>query len=135
MNLKDRRVNILKDIIELYRDTDIYGKLLELINSNENIVYILKSEAMVYSLLMTSNSLKWNGNHAIYEYEDYMVRYQKGYQLYIDFAYYFLGAIVVYPSLDYQVDSKLIDYAVNFDDFDYKEFLTDDLVVLGRKIA
>lgn len=136
MSIDSIRKNILRSIIELYQNTGYYDKLLELIANGENIADLLKGEAVVYHLLMSRTRLIWNGDCAYNEYGEFTSRYQRGYQLYIDFVYYFLGAKVVYPSLGYLVDENLKDLSLLFDDhIDYKSFLDDIPFILERKSA
>ena len=136
MQINAIRTEILNEIIELYQDTEHYERLLELIIQKENIVHLLKSEAVVYQLLMSSNKIVWNGNQASPLYGDYMARYQKGYQLYLKFAYYFLGANVVYPSLDCQFNENLKDLSLlSSGKIDYQEFLNENINVSQRKLA
>lgn len=137
MDLNERRTMILNSIIELYQGTEQYDTLLELLTKNENIGQLLRSEAMVYSLIMTSNRLIWNNSSASGVYDDILARYQKGYQLYLDFAYYFLGARVLYPSLVLEFDSMLVDYSLlSHEKIDYTSFLenVDDLEI-GARLA
>ncbi len=137
MGLENLRKDILKEIIELYQDTENYDMLMNSISNNENIAELLRANAVVYSILMASNRLVWNDNEASFEYSDSLVRYQKGYQLYEQYAYYFLGANIVHPSLDWQKDYLLVEYSLVSNEglIDYQSFLDKDMLVRERKSA
>lgn len=133
MSIEEIKIEILASIIEFYQNTEYYDKLMDCLNNGENIADLLKEEAIVYHIMMSNSRLVWQGESASEEYENYMSRYQRGYQLYLDFVNYFLGAKVVYPSLDYQLENgcSLVLNGV----IDYRPFLESISVDTGRKLA
>lgn len=134
MDLKMTRINILKEIVELYKDTNEYDLLLELLNNNEDIASLLKSKAVVYYLLMTNSPLVWN-NIGMLECDN-LARYQKGYQLYVKYACYFLGAVVIHPSLELVVNPDLKDCSLlNNGHIDYSVLLSDINIYEEMKLA
>jgi len=136
MSIYEVRVEILKSILEFYQNTEYYDRLLDSLNKGETIADLLKGDAVVYHIMMSSTRLIWNGDQACGEYGDYMARYQKGYQLYLDYTYYFLGAIVVYPSLDFQIEENLKDLSlVSNDVVNYQPFLENISLDSGIRSA
>lgn len=132
MNLDDIRQAILNDIISLYQNSESYETLLELINNGESLEFLLKRYALTYVFCVNNSRVSWSDGKAIVTYVDELANLQKGYELYLSYAKYFLGASVLYPTMDLALDTNLQLYALIEDGkIDYSRFLLQNAVLGG----
>lgn len=130
MELDNIRVNILNIIIEMYQNSNDYQTLLDLLNNGEDLSFFLKRSALAYVFCMTNLRLSWVNSRVIVPYTDDISRLQEEYDLYCDYAKYFLGASVLYPSMELVFEASLQDYSlVSEGRIDYSKYVSTMLKV------
>ena len=130
MELDNIRFGILNIIIELYQNSNDYQTLLDLLNNGEDLSFFLKRSALAYVFCMTNLRLSWSNSRVIVPYTDDISRLQRDYDLYCDYAKYFLGASVLYPSMELVFEASLQDYSlVSEGRIDYSRYVSASLKV------
>ena len=113
MELDNIRINILNSIIEAYQNSEDYQTLLDLITRGQDISFI-----------------SWNDGKASIMYIDELATFQMGYYLYCEYVKYFLGASVLYPTMELIFESNLQHYSLVSDGIiDYSKYISQSLTV------
>ena len=130
MELDNIRANILNLIMELYKNSKDYQVLLDLLNNGESLIFFLKKSALAYVFCMSNLRLSWINSRVNIPYIDDLSKYQMEYDLYCDYARYFLGASVLYPSMELVFESNLQDYSlISRGKIDYSKYFSTSLKV------
>lgn len=130
MELDNIRINILNSIIEEYQNSEDYQALLDLITRGQDISFILKKWALTYVFCMNNSRISWNDGKASLMYIDELATFQMGYYLYCDYVKYFLGASVLYPTMELTFESNLQHYSLVSDGIiDYSKYISQSLTV------
>lgn len=130
MELDNIRTSILNIIIELYQNSNDYQTLLNLLNNGEDLSFFLKRSAMAYVFCMTNLRLSWVNSRVSVPYTDDISRLQEEYDLYCDYVKYFLGASVLYPSMELVFESNLQHYSlVSEGRIDYSKYVSNSLKI------
>lgn len=128
MDLDNIRINILNSIIEMYHNSEYYDALSGLLNSGDNLSFLLKKYALTYIFCINNLRLSWTDGKASTLYIDKLAIYQKGYDLYCEYAKYFLGANVLYPTMELVFESNFQNYSLIFDGrIDYSKYVLHSL--------
>ena len=130
MELDNIRFGILNIIIEMYQNSNDYQTLLDLLNNGEDLSFFLKRSALAYVFCMSNLRLSWINSRVNIPYIDDLSKYQMEYDLYCDYARYFLGASVLYPSMELVFESNLQDYSlISPGKIDYSKYFSTSLKV------